>query len=87
MLQGFFADCPYELARDQERCYLNVLFVVFKLLGFYTQAEYCTSENRIDLVVQSTDYIYYILSFVTHPRKFLRISINFSDIRKTKNVW
>ena len=57
-LQSFFADCPYELARDLERHYQNVLFIVFKLLGFYTQAEYHTSEGRIDLVVQTTDYIY-----------------------------
>ena len=35
-----------------------MLFIVFKLLGFYTQAEYHTSEGRIDLVVQTTDYIY-----------------------------
>ena len=57
-LQSFFADCPYELARDLERHYQNVLFIVFKLLGFYTQAEYHTSEGRIDLVVQTTDYVY-----------------------------
>lgn len=57
-LQSFFADCPYELARDLERHYQNVLFIVFKLLGFYTQAKYHTSEGRIDLVVQTTDYIY-----------------------------
>lgn len=57
-LQSFFADCPYELARDLERHYQNVLFIVFKLLGFYTQTEYHTSEGRIDLVVQTTDYIY-----------------------------
>ena len=57
-LQSFFADSPYELARDLERHYQNVLFIVFKLLGFYTQAEYHTSEGRIDLVVQTTDYIY-----------------------------
>ena len=57
-LQSFFADCPYELARDLERHYQNVLFIVFKLLGFYTQAEYHTSEGRIDLVVQTPNYIY-----------------------------
>ena len=57
-LQSFFADCPYELARDLERHYQNVLFIAFKLLGFYTQAEYHTSEGRVDLVVQTQDYIY-----------------------------
>lgn len=57
-LQGFFADTPYELARDLELHYQNVMFIVFKLLGFYTQAEYHTSEGRIDLVVKTADYIY-----------------------------
>lgn len=57
-LQSFFADSPYELARDLERHYQNVLFIAFKLLGFYTQAEYHTSEERGDLVVQTQNYIY-----------------------------
>ena len=57
-LQSFFADSPYELARDLELHYQNVLFIVFKLLGFYTQAEYHTSRGRIDLVVKTDRYIY-----------------------------
>ena len=57
-LQSFFFDTPYELVRDLELHYQNVLFIVFKLLGFYTQAEYHTSEGRIDLVVKTDKYIY-----------------------------
>ena len=57
-LQSFFADSPYELARDLELHYQNVLFIVFKLLGFYTQAEYHTSHGRIDLLVKTDKYIY-----------------------------
>lgn len=38
--------------------YSNVLYIVFKLLGFYTQVEYHTSNGRIDLVLQTPDYIY-----------------------------
>lgn len=57
-LQSFFADTPYELARDLERHYQNVLFIVFKLLGFYTQAEYRMSNGRIDMVVKTDRYIY-----------------------------
>lgn len=57
IFQTFVANCLYELARDLERYYLNALFIVFKLLGFYTQAKNCTSEDRIDLAVQSTDHI------------------------------
>lgn len=57
-LQSFFADSPYEMARDLELHYQNVLFIVFKLLGFYTQAEYHTSNGRIDMVVKTDSYIY-----------------------------
>lgn len=57
-LQSFFADTPYELVGNLELHYQNVLFIIFKLVGFYTQAEYHTSEGRIDLVVKTSDYIY-----------------------------
>jgi len=57
-LQSFFADTPYELVRDLELHYQNVLFIVFKLMGFYTKVEYHTSEGRIDLVLQTDKYIY-----------------------------
>ena len=57
-LQSFFADSPYELARDLELHYQNVLFIIFKLLGFYTQTEYHTSQGRIDLLVKTDHYIY-----------------------------
>ncbi|WP_294627165.1 ATP-binding protein [uncultured Bacteroides sp.] len=61
-LQSFFADTPYELIRDQELHYQNVLFIVFKLIGFYVKAEYHTSQGRIDLVLQ-TDAFIYIMEF------------------------
>ena len=57
-LQSFFADTPYELARDLELHYQNVLYIVFKLIGFYVQVEYHTSEGRIDLVLQTDRYVY-----------------------------
>ena len=50
------------MIRDQELHYENVLFIVFKLLGFYTKVEYHTSEGRIDLVLQ-TDKFIYIMEF------------------------
>ena len=61
-LQSFFADTPYELVRDLELHYQNVLFIVFKLVGFYVKAEYHTSEGRVDLILQ-TDKFIYIMEF------------------------
>jgi hypothetical protein len=57
-LSSLFADTPYELVKDLENHYQNVLFIVAKLMGFYVKAEYHTSEGRIDLVLQTPDYIY-----------------------------
>lgn len=57
-LQSFFADTPYELIRNLEVHYQNVLFIVFKLVGFYVKVEYRTSRGRIDLVLQTDHYIY-----------------------------
>ena len=57
-LQSFFADTPYELIRELEVHYQNVLFIVFRLVGFYVKVEYHMSEGRVDLVLQTDRYIY-----------------------------
>ena len=57
-LRGFFADIPYELQRDIEVHYQNVLFIVFRLMGFYTEVEYRTAAGRADLVLKTDRYIY-----------------------------
>ena len=61
-LQSFLADTTYEVIRKQELHYENVLFIVFKLVGFYTQVEYNTNNGRIDLVLK-TDQFIYIMEF------------------------
>lgn len=57
-LKSFFSDTPYELVKNLENHYQNVLFILFKLLGVYVRAEYHTSRGRIDMVLQSRDYTY-----------------------------
>ena len=57
-MKSFFADIPYELARDREVHYQNILYIIFKLMGFYVQVEYHTNRGRIDLVLQTQDYVY-----------------------------
>ncbi len=61
-LQSLFADFPYDsfdLCRLEQH-YQDVIFLVFKLMGFYTRTEYRTSSGRIDMVVKTPDYIYVI---------------------------
>lgn len=57
-LRSFFSDTTYEVIREQEVHYQNVLFIIFKLVGFYTRVEYHTSDGRVDLVLQTDKYIY-----------------------------
>jgi hypothetical protein len=57
-LSSLFADTPYELVKDLENHYQNVIFIVAKLMGLYVKAEYHTSEGRIDLLLQTDDYTY-----------------------------
>ena len=57
-LKVLFSDTPYELIKNLENHYQNIVWVVFKMMGFYTQAEYHTSRGRIDLVIKVPGYTY-----------------------------
>jgi hypothetical protein len=61
-LSSLFADTPYELVKELENHYQNVIFIVSKLMGFYVKAEYHTSEGSIDLMLQTSNYTY-VLEF------------------------
>ena len=61
-MESIFMRIPYELARELELHYQNVLYIVCKLVGFYVKAEYHTSEGRVDMVLQ-TDKFIYIMEF------------------------
>ena len=59
-LQSLMAGTPYELIRDLENHYQNVVYIITKLMGLYVQAEYRTSNGRIDILIGTNDYIYII---------------------------
>ena len=59
-LQSLMADTPYEIIKDLESHYQNVMFILTKLMGFYVQAEYITSYGRIDLLITTDKYVYVI---------------------------
>ena len=46
------------MQRDLEVHYQNVLFIVFRLMGFHVAVEYRTSNGRVDLVLKAREYIY-----------------------------
>lgn len=59
-LQSFFDGVPCKTVADQQLYYRNVLFILFKLVGFSMKVEYHASEGSVDVVVQAAEYIYLI---------------------------
>ena len=57
-LEAFFADIPYELNDQTERHYQVIFYLVFKLMGQFTEAEVRSSRGRADAVVKTPKYIY-----------------------------
>ena len=57
-LKSLFSNTPYELVKDLENHYQNVMYIVSQLCGIYTRAEYHTSEGRIDMTMETSDYVY-----------------------------
>ena len=56
--EAFFADFPYELNDKTERHYQVVVYLIFKLMGQFTQAEVHSAQGRADAIVQTPKYIY-----------------------------
>lgn len=59
-LTSFFASNSYQVAGNAELYFQNALYLVFKIMGFYTQVELPTSDGRMDVIIQTSDYIYII---------------------------
>ena len=59
-LQSLMAGTPYELVKELENHYQNVIYIITKLMGFYVQAEYRTMSGRIDLLIGTKEYLYII---------------------------
>ncbi len=57
-IKAFFADFPYELNDKTERHYQVVFYLVFKLMGQFTEAEVRSAKGRADAVVKTPNYIY-----------------------------
>ena len=56
--EAFFADFPYELNDKTERHYQVVVYLIFKLMGQFTQVEVRSAKGRADAIVQTPKYIY-----------------------------
>ena len=59
-MQTMFEDTSYQIAGRMEIYFQNSMYLIFKMLGFYTEVERTTSRGRIDIVMKTRNYIYVI---------------------------
>ena len=59
-LEALFANATYQIQGDAEKDFQYAMYIIMELLGEYVQAERATSNGRIDLLLQTKDYIYII---------------------------
>lgn len=58
-LQTMLAGKPYMLAGgDKEVHFQNTLYLIFTMLGYNVQVEQATSQGRMDVTIQTPDYVY-----------------------------
>lgn len=57
-LEGFFANGDYQVMGDLEVYFQNTLYVIFRMLGFYVEVERHTTDGRMDILLQTPQYIY-----------------------------
>ena len=58
LLQSFMAGIPYDLENKTEKHYQTIIYLVFSLLGYYTQAEVKSAVGRADAVCRTKDRTY-----------------------------
>lgn len=59
-LDAMFADGNYQVIGDCEIYFQNTMYVFFKLLGFHVEVERHTSHGRMDILMQTSNFIYII---------------------------
>ena len=59
-LQALFASMNYQIMGEMEKYFHNSLFLIFKMMGLYTEVEYVSAKGRADIVVKTQNYIYII---------------------------
>ena len=59
-LESLFANTSYQIQGDSEKNFQYAIYIIMELLGEYVEAERSTSNGRIDLLLQTSGYIYVI---------------------------
>lgn len=71
-LKSFFADIAYDHVKLSKKVpdvnfkgaleihYQNIIYVILKLMGFYTHTEYRTGNGRIDMIIDTSKFLYVV---------------------------
>ena len=57
---AFLSDNSYQIQGDLELYFQNTMSIMFKMMGLYVKTEYQTSNGRIDIVIDTANYVYII---------------------------
>lgn len=71
-LEAYFAGIPYDLKMDNENNFHNAFYILTTLIGIDTKAEVHTSDGRIDLLIETSEFLYIIeLKYDASPEQAL----------------
>lgn len=57
-MAAMFSKTDYQIVGNAELYFQNAFYLIMTMMGFYTDVERTTSEGRIDMTVETKDYIY-----------------------------
>ena len=57
-METMLSDTDYKIVGDSELYFQNAFYLISRMLGFYTEVERETSNGRMDMTIQTKDYIY-----------------------------
>ena len=59
-LEALFAKTSYQIQGDSEKDFQYAMYIILELMGEYVEVEKATSNGRIDILIQTREYIYII---------------------------
>ena len=57
-LEALFAKTSYQIQGDSEKDFQYAMYIILELMGEYVEVERATSNGRIDVLIQTREYIY-----------------------------
>ena len=59
-LEALFAKTSYQIQGDSEKDFQYAMYIILELMGEYIEVEKATSNGRIDILLQTKEFIYII---------------------------